>query len=71
MFLIVTYWHVTCNIHSSDFLLNIVVLSFQIDRWPDSGFVKKLQRRDNTYYYYNRKRECEDREVHKVKVYAY
>ncbi|XP_045568395.1 meiosis expressed gene 1 protein homolog isoform X2 [Salmo salar] len=43
----------------------------QIDRWPETGFVKKLQRRDNTFYYYNRKRECEDREVHKVKVYAY
>uniref|UniRef100_A0A674E123 Meiosis/spermiogenesis associated 1 n=1 Tax=Salmo trutta TaxID=8032 RepID=A0A674E123_SALTR len=42
-----------------------------IDRWPETGFVKKLQRRDNTFYYYNRKRECEDREVHKVKVYAY
>ncbi|XP_067283471.1 meiosis expressed gene 1 protein homolog isoform X1 [Pseudorasbora parva] len=43
----------------------------EIDRWPDTGFVKKLQRRDNTFYYYNRKRECEDREVHKVKVYVY
>ncbi|XP_042371203.1 meiosis expressed gene 1 protein homolog [Plectropomus leopardus] len=42
-----------------------------VDRWPDTGFVKKLQRRDNTFYYYNRKRECEDRDVHKVKVYAY
>ncbi|XP_061107446.1 meiosis expressed gene 1 protein homolog isoform X1 [Conger conger] len=42
-----------------------------IDRWPETGFVKKLQRRDNTFYYYNRKRECEDKEVHKVKVYAY
>ncbi len=51
--------------------MNMVVLSFQIDRWPDTGFVKKLQRRDDTFYYYNRKRECEDREVHKVKVYAY
>ncbi|KAG9345630.1 hypothetical protein JZ751_008774 [Albula glossodonta] len=42
-----------------------------IDRWPETGFVKKLQRRDNTFYYYNKKRECEDNEVHKVKVYAY
>lgn len=62
-YLIVTY--------SPDVLLIIVVLWFQIDRWPDTGFVKKLQRRDNTFYYYNRKRECEDREVNKVKVYAY
>ncbi|KAL7882523.1 hypothetical protein SRHO_G00001810 [Serrasalmus rhombeus] len=29
----------------------------EIDRWPETGFVKKLQRRDNTFYYYNRKRE--------------
>ncbi|KAK6482513.1 meiosis expressed gene 1 protein-like protein [Huso huso] len=42
-----------------------------VDRWPETGFVKKLQRRDNTFYYYNRKRECEDKEVNKVKMYAY
>ncbi|XP_048871923.1 meiosis expressed gene 1 protein homolog isoform X2 [Brienomyrus brachyistius] len=42
-----------------------------VDRWPETGFVKKLQRRDNTFYYYNRKRECDDKEVHKVKVYVY
>uniref|UniRef100_A0A8C3PDS1 Meiosis/spermiosis associated 1 n=1 Tax=Chrysemys picta bellii TaxID=8478 RepID=A0A8C3PDS1_CHRPI len=42
-----------------------------VDRWPETGFVKKLQRRDNTFYYYNKQRECEDKEVHKVKVYAY
>ncbi|XP_019399203.1 PREDICTED: meiosis expressed gene 1 protein homolog [Crocodylus porosus] len=42
-----------------------------VDRWPETGFVKKLQRRDNTFYYYNRQRECDDKEVHKVKVYAY
>ncbi|XP_063782993.1 meiosis expressed gene 1 protein homolog isoform X1 [Pseudophryne corroboree] len=42
-----------------------------VDRWPDTGFVKKLQRKDNTFYYYNKQRECEDREVHKVKVYIY
>ncbi|MGH0130313.1 UNVERIFIED_CONTAM: hypothetical protein FKN15_069116 [Acipenser sinensis] len=42
-----------------------------VDRWPGTGFVKKLQRRDNTFYYYNRKRECEDKEVNKVKMYAY
>ncbi|KAH1185689.1 meiosis expressed gene 1 protein homolog isoform X2 [Mauremys mutica] len=42
-----------------------------VDRWPETGFVKKLQRRDNTFYYYNKQRECEDKEVHKVKVYVY
>ncbi|XP_076016201.1 meiosis expressed gene 1 protein homolog [Genypterus blacodes] len=39
-----------------------------INTWPDNGFVKKLQRRDGTFYYYSRKRECQDRDVHKVKV---
>ncbi|XP_038191516.1 meiosis expressed gene 1 protein homolog [Arvicola amphibius] len=42
-----------------------------VDRWPETGYVKKLQRRDNTFYYYDKQRECEDKEVHKVKVYAY
>ncbi|XP_040000489.1 meiosis expressed gene 1 protein homolog [Xiphias gladius] len=42
-----------------------------IDKWPETGFVKKLQRRDDTFYYYSRKRECQDCDVHKVKVYAY
>lgn len=42
-----------------------------IDKWPETGFVKKLQRRDNTFYYYSKKRECQENEVHKVKVYAY
>ncbi|XP_019966309.1 meiosis expressed gene 1 protein homolog [Paralichthys olivaceus] len=42
-----------------------------VDKWPQSGFVKKLQRRDDTFYYYSRKRECQDREVRKVKVFTY
>ncbi|KAF1372184.1 hypothetical protein PFLUV_G00262540 [Perca fluviatilis] len=39
-----------------------------IDKWPESGFVKKLQRRDNTFYYYSRKRECEDRDLYKLEL---
>jgi len=46
-------------------------LDVQVDRWPETGYVKKLQRRDNTFYYYNKQRECDDKEVHKVKIYAY
>ncbi|NXG66296.1 MEIG1 protein, partial [Hemiprocne comata] len=42
-----------------------------VEYWPETGFVKKLQRRDNTFYYYDKQRECEDEEVHKVKVYVY
>ncbi|KAJ1164412.1 hypothetical protein NDU88_004851 [Pleurodeles waltl] len=33
-----------------------------VDRWPETGYVKKLQRKDNTFYYYNKQRECEDKE---------
>ncbi|KAL2308937.1 hypothetical protein Nmel_005110 [Mimus melanotis] len=43
----------------------------KVECWPETGFVKKLQRRDNTFYYYNRQRECEDKDVRKVKVYVY
>ncbi|XP_023801933.1 meiosis expressed gene 1 protein homolog isoform X1 [Cyanistes caeruleus] len=43
----------------------------EVECWPETGFVKKLQRRDNTFYYYNRQRECEDKDVHKVKIYVY
>ncbi|XP_077983456.1 meiosis expressed gene 1 protein homolog [Glandiceps talaboti] len=41
------------------------------DRWPDNGYVKKLQRKDGYFYYYNRRRECEDKDVHKIKIYSY
>ncbi|XP_046729197.1 meiosis expressed gene 1 protein homolog isoform X2 [Silurus meridionalis] len=43
----------------------------EIERWPMSGYVKKLQRRDNTFYYYSKRRECDDKEVNKVKMYVY
>ncbi|NXC79648.1 MEIG1 protein, partial [Cercotrichas coryphoeus] len=43
----------------------------KVECWPETGFVKKLQRRDNTFYYYNRQRECEDKDVRKVKIYVY
>ncbi|XP_032545244.1 meiosis expressed gene 1 protein homolog isoform X1 [Chiroxiphia lanceolata] len=42
-----------------------------VECWPETGFIKKLQRRDNTFFYYNKQRECEDKDVHKVKVYVY
>jgi len=43
----------------------------QVDRWPHNGYVKKLQRQDGSFYYYNKERECPDKEVHKCKIYAY
>ncbi|KAL0627681.1 Meiosis expressed gene 1 protein-like protein [Plecturocebus cupreus] len=41
-----------------------------VDRWPETGYVKKLQRRDNTFYYYNKQRECDDKEVHKMESHS-
>eukprot|EP00794_Sanderia_malayensis_P008991 gene8991-9951_t len=43
----------------------------EVDRWPQSGYVKKLQRKDGTFYYYNKQRECRDKDVYRMKIYAY
>merc|ERR550534_3114893 len=32
-------------------------MGIEVDRWPETGYVKKLQRRDGCFYYYNRQRE--------------
>jgi hypothetical protein len=42
-----------------------------VDRWPDSGYVKKLKRKDGCFYYFNRLRECKDKDVNKAKLYMY
>lgn len=49
----------------------ISYVNLQVDRWPGSGYVKKLQRKDGTFYYYNKSRECKDKDVHRMKIYAY
>ncbi|XP_067929643.1 meiosis-expressed gene 1 protein-like [Watersipora subatra] len=41
-----------------------------IDWWPH-GYVKKLKRPDGYFYYYNRARECADKDVNKCKMYVY
>lgn len=44
----------------------------EVDRWTDSNsFVKKLKRRDGYFYYYNKARECPDKDLAKVKLYVY
>uniref|UniRef100_H2YMI6 Meiosis expressed gene 1 protein homolog n=1 Tax=Ciona savignyi TaxID=51511 RepID=H2YMI6_CIOSA len=49
-----------------------IIKKSEPERWTvEPGYVKKLQRRDGTYYYYNRARECQDKEVHKIKLYQY
>uniref|UniRef100_A0A674E1C3 Meiosis/spermiogenesis associated 1 n=1 Tax=Salmo trutta TaxID=8032 RepID=A0A674E1C3_SALTR len=42
-------------------------------RFQQAGYRDELEYKQVKQHilYYNRKRECEDREVHKVKVYAY
>jgi len=45
--------------------------SFEVDRWPQNGYVKKLQRRDGCFYYFSKDRECPDKEIYKCKLYEY
>ncbi|XP_067683845.1 meiosis expressed gene 1 protein homolog [Haliotis asinina] len=42
-----------------------------VDRWPHNGYVKKLVRRDGCFYYYNKDRECPEKDVSKIKLYQY
>lgn len=49
------------NIHPSD----------SIDRWPHNNYIKKLKRKDGHFYYYNKERECSDKDLHKIKMYSY
>lgn len=42
------------------------------DRWEMNGYIKKLQRKkDECFYYYNKARECQDKDVNKCKIYVY
>ena len=41
------------------------------DRWPQNGYVKKLQRKDGCFIYFDRTRECADKDVNKCKIYGY
>lgn len=42
------------------------------DRWSKNGYVKKLQRKqDKCYYYFNKGRECEEKDINKCKLYVY
>ncbi|XP_033099748.1 meiosis expressed gene 1 protein homolog [Anneissia japonica] len=43
----------------------------EITRWPHNGYIKKLTRKDGYFYYYNKTRECEEKDVHKTKLYEY
>lgn len=43
----------------------------EIDRWPNNGYIKKLVRKDGYFYYYNKERECPDKDVHQIKIYSY
>ena len=43
----------------------------KVVRWPESGYVKKLTRRDGCFYYFNRQRECTEKDVNRTKLYSY
>ena len=36
-----------------------------------NNYVKKLVRKDGLFYYYNRSRECANKDLNKVKLYFY
>ncbi|XP_062570907.1 meiosis expressed gene 1 protein homolog isoform X1 [Saccostrea cucullata] len=40
-------------------------------RWPHNGYIKKLIRKDGCWYYFNKNRECPDKDVPKCKLYSY
>ena len=42
------------------------------EQWVNTGFVKCLQVKANGYYmYFRQDRECEDKYLHKIKIYSY
>ena len=47
------------------------------ERWPESGFIRKLQTRRSVeaggyvLLYFRRKPECEAKDLHRVKLYTY
>ncbi|XP_064406446.1 meiosis expressed gene 1 protein homolog [Halichondria panicea] len=43
----------------------------EVDRWCMNNYVKKLVRKDGLFYYYNRSRECANKDLNKVKLYFY
>ncbi|XP_074646626.1 meiosis expressed gene 1 protein homolog [Tubulanus polymorphus] len=45
--------------------------SKSVDRWPENNYVKKLLRKDGCFYYYDRTRECSDKDLYKIKLYSY
>lgn len=47
------------------------VIGPEIERWSDSGFIKKLMRKDGHFYYYDKDRECLEKDVHQIKMYSY
>ncbi|XP_031564017.1 meiosis expressed gene 1 protein homolog isoform X2 [Actinia tenebrosa] len=48
-----------------------VVKGRSADRWPHNNYVKKLQRKDGYFIYFDKTRECADKDVNKCKMYGY
>ncbi|KAK3102248.1 hypothetical protein FSP39_009882 [Pinctada imbricata] len=42
-----------------------------VERWPHNGYIKKLIRKDGCWYYFNKTRECSEKDVSKCKLYSY
>lgn len=48
----------------------VCIPTLQVDRWPHNNYVKKLRRKDGRFYYYNKARECSEKDLPKVKLYT-
>ncbi|KAL5014935.1 hypothetical protein ScPMuIL_009205 [Solemya velum] len=43
------------------------IIQREADRWPHNGYIKKLMRKDGCWYYYNKARECPDKDINKLR----
>lgn len=60
-----------CAGYRDEFEYKYLKKTDHVERWPHNGYIKKLQRKDGSYFYYNRTRECPEKDVPKTKIYVY
>lgn len=43
----------------------------EVARWPHNGYIKMLLSRHGAFIYFNKERECQDKDIHKCKIFNY
>lgn len=43
----------------------------EVKRWPHNNYIKMLKSRTGAFIYFNKTRECMDKDIHKCKVFNY